>query len=597
MYANYGRHNNNQTDYNQPPPNTKKHSLDTHDHEYNPQPYQSPASIAGTAGAGAGYAMYKTNANFNPAAATTASSNNNQQASQTPPKRAAFMPSFRSVFSAHSSATAPITGTAKHSPAHSKTPDGKRKHGSEHQHQQQQQHHTHGNRVPLPDLYIHPENPPPKTTALDAVSACVAWFIIFIATIAIPAVTLPVLMTLALLADIVSILFCVKRLRSPVSDSRAFQALEDCIAKEYDVPVSHITEDFTFEFKGTRYTATAHALYIPAPDHTLGSRTTRKTKTVLFIHSHTTTAISIAQIANEIVETGAEIYAIDLPGFGRSDTFPQIHSGNELDYPAFAAVFILKFMDVIQNESRVIAIGHGFGATIAAYAARMHQDRIGRLVLLSPIGIFPTFGDTGVFPAIYYRFGLRELPTYIGPVAYWAIMSIGWILNDDATAYYNLSILANTKNKWGRRMFAKQIALTFTSARWRQPAFQLLADITYHSTRTAIWVVVGCQDSWCTPDHAEILHAQLAVPSGFIEKANHQAMINIEHAKDITQIFLATTKVTGHEFALYNTKPPTDVLADPTYATYTSPYKTGLVNGRMVSEIAAKTAANGALAT
>jgi pimeloyl-ACP methyl ester carboxylesterase len=74
------------------------------------------------------------------------------------------------------------------------------------------------------------------------------------------------------------------------------------------------------------------------------------------------------------------LYAPDLIGFGQSDR-------NENGYYlSDFSDFLLEFMDALELRSPVLA-GHSFGARVCLEVARLHQERIQKLILIDASGL------------------------------------------------------------------------------------------------------------------------------------------------------------------------------------------------------------------
>ena len=77
----------------------------------------------------------------------------------------------------------------------------------------------------------------------------------------------------------------------------------------------------------------------------------------------------------------------DLPGFGRSEPFPQReHSVDE--YVRFTRDFITALTDgavTPDSGTGVVLAGHSFGSILAAHFAAEHPSMVERLVLINPI--------------------------------------------------------------------------------------------------------------------------------------------------------------------------------------------------------------------
>lgn len=82
-----------------------------------------------------------------------------------------------------------------------------------------------------------------------------------------------------------------------------------------------------------------------------------------------------------LADGGHAVYALDLPGQGRSD------KPEELNYNAVSgAHFLVDFMDVVGIESATL-IGNSAGGLIAALCALTYPDRVDRLVLVDSAGL------------------------------------------------------------------------------------------------------------------------------------------------------------------------------------------------------------------
>jgi len=74
------------------------------------------------------------------------------------------------------------------------------------------------------------------------------------------------------------------------------------------------------------------------------------------------------------------LYAPDLIGFGQSDR-------NENGYYlSDFSDFLLEFMDTLELRSAVL-VGHSFGARVCLEVARLHQERVQKLILIDASGL------------------------------------------------------------------------------------------------------------------------------------------------------------------------------------------------------------------
>ena len=114
--------------------------------------------------------------------------------------------------------------------------------------------------------------------------------------------------------------------------------------------------------------------------------------TLLFLHGWRSEAKIWLPIINSLVQEGKTVYALDLPGFGRSETPSQ--SFTLADYSEAVARFIeaLKLSDVC-------LIGHSFGGRVAVKLAAPRSDLVQRLVLVASAGIREKSFKRGLFKA------------------------------------------------------------------------------------------------------------------------------------------------------------------------------------------------------
>ena len=102
--------------------------------------------------------------------------------------------------------------------------------------------------------------------------------------------------------------------------------------------------------------------------------------TLVFLHGWRSEAKIWLPIINSLVQEGKTVYALDLPGFGRSETPSQ--SFTIADYSEAVARFIeaLKLSDVC-------LVGHSFGGRVAIKLAVSRPDLVQKLLLADSAGV------------------------------------------------------------------------------------------------------------------------------------------------------------------------------------------------------------------
>lgn len=113
----------------------------------------------------------------------------------------------------------------------------------------------------------------------------------------------------------------------------------------------------------------------------------------------------------------------DLPGFGRSEAFPENRGPSSLhnvaNYTEFLAQFIQNLTDdavTPEADHGVALLGHSFGSVIAAHLAARHPAMVQRLILVNPISQPALMGNNVLATQIadsYYSLGSR-LPFGLG---------------------------------------------------------------------------------------------------------------------------------------------------------------------------------------
>lgn len=108
----------------------------------------------------------------------------------------------------------------------------------------------------------------------------------------------------------------------------------------------------------------------------------------------------------------------DLPGFGRSEPFPD-RPHDIAGYADFLRAFVETLTDGAVHDGAphgVAVLGHSFGSVVAAHFAAAHPAMVERLVLVNPISEPALEGEQALLSRLtvgYYRLG-RALPRRLG---------------------------------------------------------------------------------------------------------------------------------------------------------------------------------------
>lgn len=117
---------------------------------------------------------------------------------------------------------------------------------------------------------------------------------------------------------------------------------------------------------------------------------------VLLLHGWGGEAASFQPVFEWLAQSH-KVYALDLPGFGKSQVPPTAWSTS--DYAQFVTAFLEKF-----NLPKVHLIGHSFGGRISIIISAEHPEKVDKLILVDSAGIKPR--RTAKY---YLRVGLAKI--------------------------------------------------------------------------------------------------------------------------------------------------------------------------------------------
>jgi pimeloyl-ACP methyl ester carboxylesterase len=136
-------------------------------------------------------------------------------------------------------------------------------------------------------------------------------------------------------------------------------------------------------------------------------------RTLVFVHGATypaSTAFDLelggTSFMQDLAEHGFDVYAIDLPGYGRSSRPPEMNEPAAVNPPLETTADAVRHYGVVvdyvlkrRGLSRVDVMGWSWGTTIAAGFATAEPQKVERLVLYAPIwivqGEVAAIGGTG----------------------------------------------------------------------------------------------------------------------------------------------------------------------------------------------------------
>lgn len=102
---------------------------------------------------------------------------------------------------------------------------------------------------------------------------------------------------------------------------------------------------------------------------------------VVVLHGWGANIESIIPIVN-VLKSSYQVYAIDLPGFGKSDEPHDVFGSFEY------AEIVKKFIDHF-NLEKISLIGHSFGGKLSIIISSTYKDYVDKLVLIDSAGLIP----------------------------------------------------------------------------------------------------------------------------------------------------------------------------------------------------------------
>jgi pimeloyl-ACP methyl ester carboxylesterase len=104
-------------------------------------------------------------------------------------------------------------------------------------------------------------------------------------------------------------------------------------------------------------------------------------KTILLLHGFLDSGATWDLVGAELAPGGAEIYAPDMRGFGKSD---RVGAGGYYHFPDYVAD-VAALVDRIA-PSELVLVGHSMGGSVACLFTGACPDRVHKLVLLEGVG-------------------------------------------------------------------------------------------------------------------------------------------------------------------------------------------------------------------
>tara|TARA_B100001093_G_scaffold24249_1_gene21432 strand:- start:5331 stop:6611 length:1281 start_codon:yes stop_codon:yes gene_type:complete len=264
-------------------------------------------------------------------------------------------------------------------------------------------------------------------------------------------------------------------------EKKEIQLLEDKIILSScpNLNYSHHNEEFDICINNDScYKTNLHYLHIPC--------TEKKAPIIVLIHGTASSATCFREIF-KYLNNFYTIYALDLPGFGRSTAENPGNLRGETGVIYY--ITLMKEFFKRKKLKNIILLGHSWGAYLISYYSFHYTEHVKQLMILEPPGLLPVFGKYGAYWAFAFKYKVMHLPGLLGQIGLMCAQSFFHMFNygDDVLYQY---IINNNKNNWGPDIVADQINYKWTGGNWKNCIIQKLIYTTVPFT-----VLYGENDS------------------------------------------------------------------------------------------------------
>jgi pimeloyl-ACP methyl ester carboxylesterase len=199
---------------------------------------------------------------------------------------------------------------------------------------------------------------------------------------------------------------------------------------------------------------------------------------LLLIHGTNSCALSWIKIIPALTKT-FQILAIDLPGFGDSPTPIGLDDMPIAQAQACMVDLLYAWLNAMQIKTKIIVLGHSYGAYLAIQLASKYPHIVQRLLLADPVGILPTLSKYGAYWAVFFKLApIQSFLQKLGSFGAWMVHT--WLVAARAKAkrHYWWHLFSDT-TAIGHKLVAKNIYLNWTTGQaiWFTPVFNDLINV------------------------------------------------------------------------------------------------------------------------
>jgi pimeloyl-ACP methyl ester carboxylesterase len=315
------------------------------------------------------------------------------------------------------------------------------------------------------------------------------------------------------------------------------QEVEDALLLSCGVRVRHMTFN-------TPDAASVHAIQaLPAAcaysrDHAKSEKMGRVG--VLLVHGTYSSCVTFSRCLAHFMQSAAgyDVWAVDLPGFGRSvdPKFPGALSCQEqqgTERIVQAQVDAVRRVVDAMGYAQVMVVGHSLGAYVSMEYAMQYPRRVSHLVLACPPGIFPTLGSIGACWGAILRQSIymQQVVQFAGSVGAAAfdgslrLVGTSRPLRESMLYWYRLNC---THQAWGVQGLYRLMDFGWTHAVWRRPLLSRMRALGGIRMLT----VYGERDTLVPSHQGVVLARLLSIPCTIMQGAAHLIFSDDRGAKE-----------------------------------------------------------------
>jgi pimeloyl-ACP methyl ester carboxylesterase len=207
------------------------------------------------------------------------------------------------------------------------------------------------------------------------------------------------------------------------------------------------------------------------------------------------------------------VHILELPGWGRSHHVPMDQHPIET-IESFYVDIMRDFYETL-GLSHAILLGHSFGAYLSISFARAYPERVSKLVLVSPAGLYPTLGDQGAYWGLVFRYSLTNIFRSFGTLGRFIFFTGFRLLGCGPMYYYWYDVLSDPRT-WGDRVLAKMIHVSPGRVYWKRPAL-----LRANALPCPVYLVYGERDTIMPPEQGIFARDTLGFPLYIVEGTGH----------------------------------------------------------------------------